>query len=188
MNRVLRRVLLTLAWLMVACAGLLAWEIFDYRQLVRLDRQLAAGRSAMPAAALTSPEARLARAQVVVRTGGQPSNDAALDLYRAVEAEGSDSLRRIARFDTANLYMRQAQEEMARGEPGRAIPLVELAKGIYRSLLKDDPADWDLRYNLERAIRLLPEDDPEASDVVEAAPENMENAPTTVRGTTMGLP
>lgn len=188
MNLALRRVLLALSWLMVACAGLLALEIYEYWRLTRLDRELAAARENVAAPALASPESRLARAQAVIRAGGPRANDAALDLYRAVEAEGSDALRRIARYDTANLYMRQAQDEMARGEPSRAIPLLELAKGIYRGLLRDDAADWDLRYNLERAIRLLPEDDPDATEEVQAMPENMESAPTTARGTSMGLP
>jgi mxaK protein len=135
-----------------------------------------------------SAEFALARAQAVVRRGGTRVGDAALDLYRQVEAEGSPELRRIARYDTANLYLRQAQDELARGEPGRAVPLIELAKGIYRGLLRDDASEWDVRYNLERAIRLLPEEDPDATELIQAAPENMESAPTTMRGTSMGMP
>lgn len=190
MNAALRRVLLALALLATACAGLLAWQLVDYWRLVRLERELIAARSAgTPVPTPTpTPEFALARAQIVLRNGGAQSADAALDLYRQVEAEGSPELRRIARYDTANLYMRQAQAELARGEPGRAVPLLELAKGIYRGLLRDDAAEWDLRYNLERAIRLLPEEDPDASELIQAAPENMERAPTTMRGTSMGLP
>ncbi len=188
MNRVLRRILLALVVLMLFCASLLAWQLYDYWRLGRLEQQLAAARSQAAAKDAPTPEYALARAQAVLRTGGPRASDTALDLYRQVESEGSQSLRRIARYDTANLYMRQAQEEMARGEPGRAVPLIELAKGIYRGLLRDDPAQWDLRYNLERAIRMLTEEDPEASDLVREAPENMESAPTTMRGTSMGLP
>jgi len=194
MNRILRRVLLSLSLLVLACALLLVWQLYDYWRLGHVERQVAAARSnttaaaAVAAATAPSPEFALARAQVVVRQGAPRAGDIALDLYRQVEAEGSPSLRRIARYDTANLYMRQAQDELARGEPGRAVPLIELAKGVYRSMLKDDASDWDLRYNLERAVRLLPEDDPEASELIQAAPENMESAPTTMRGTSMGLP
>ena len=184
----LRYCLLALTVCMVACAGLLAWQLFDYWRQARMEQQLAAARANAATVELATPAARLARAQVLLRNDGKGAGDAALELYREVEAEGSDFLRRIARFDTANLYLRQAQAETARGEPARAVPLIELAKGIYRGLLADDPADWDLRYNLERAIRMLPEEDPEASDLVREAPENMERAPTTMRGTAMGLP
>jgi mxaK protein len=188
MNRILRRCQLALTALTVLCACLLAWQLLDYWRLARLERQLAAARVNAARVDLPTPEARLARAQVLVRRGGAPAAEAALELYRQVEAEGGESLRRIARFDTANLYLRQAQQEAGRGEPARAVPLIELAKGIYRGLLKDDPSDWDLRYNLERASRMLPEDDPDAVDPIQAVPENAERAATTMRGTSMGLP
>jgi mxaK protein len=188
MNRWLRRSRLAVAALMLACGGLFAWQLVDYFRLARLERQLAEARSSSQGSGLSTPAARLARAQVLLRGSGSTAAGQALDLYREVEAEGSDALRRIARFDTANLYLRQAQQEIAAGEPARAVPLIELAKGLYRSLLRDDPSDWDLRYNLERAVRLLPEDDPEATEAIQAAPENQERAPTTMRGTSMGLP
>lgn len=188
MNRILRRCLSALVGLIVVCASLLAWQIYDYWRLARMERQLAASRSGATTVPLPNPETRLARAQVILRVGGPRAADAALELYREVEAEAGESLRRIARYDTANLYMRQAQAEIGQGEPGRAVPLIELAKGIYRGLLSDDAHDWDLRYNLERAIRLLPEESPDAADLIQAAPENTERAPTTMRGTSMGLP
>jgi mxaK protein len=188
MNRLLRHGLRVLVVLMLACGGLLAWQLHDFWRLSTIERQLAAARTEPAAGAPPSPEYALARAQAVLRTNGPRASDIALDLYRQVESEGSDSLRLIARYDTANLYLRQAQDETARGEPGRAVPLVELAKGIYRGLLKDDGLQWDLRYNLERAVRLLPEDDPDAGDLIQAAPEQTESAPTTMRGTSMGLP
>jgi mxaK protein len=188
MNRLLLTLLRALKVLMLVFAGLLVWQLVDYGRLARLERQLAAARAPAGATDAPTPEYALARAQAVLRLGGARASDTALDLYRQVESEGSPSLRRIARFDTANLYLRQAQEETARGEPGRAVPLVELAKGIYRGLLRDDASHWDLRYNLERAVRLLPEEDPDAVELIQAAPENLESAPTTMRGTSMGLP
>jgi mxaK protein len=188
MNRILHLGLRVLAGMIIACVAVLAWQVFEYRRLTQLEQQLVKARSSAALDQESGPEAKLARAQLLARTGGPGAADSALDLYRQVEAEGSDSLRRLARFDTANLYLRQALAESAGGESGRAVPLVELAKGIYRTLLRDDPEDWDLRYNLERALRLLPEEDPDAADLIQAAPENMESAPTTLRGTSMGLP
>jgi mxaK protein len=188
MNRLLRRVLIALVVLMLGCAGLLAWQAADYWRLSRQQQELAAARTAAPLHPAAGPAARLARAQVLVRDRGAGAGEAALDLYRQVEAEGSDMLRRIARYDTANLYLRQAQQEIERGEPARAVPLIELAKGIYRGLLREDPADWDLRYNLERAVRLLPEEDPDVDEMIQAAPENSELAPTTMKANSMGMP
>lgn len=132
----------------------------------------------------SAPAAQLARAVALARDGDA---DGALARYRQVEAEGGATLRRIARFDTANLYLRQAFGWIQAGDRGRAIPLIELAKGVYRQLLTEDPDDWDLRYNLERAIRLLPEEDPDGGEVLEP-PQQAERAVTTMRGTSQGLP
>jgi mxaK protein len=187
-NRILRHSLRVLTAMIVVCIVLLTWQLFEYRRLTQVEQQLAKARSSATLAQEAGPEAKLARAQLLARTGGTGPADVALDLYRQVEAEGGESLRRLARFNTANLYLRQALAETAGGERGRAVPLIELAKGIYRTLLRDDPADWDLRYNLERALRLLPEEDPDAADLIQAAPENMDSAPTTLKGTSMGLP
>jgi mxaK protein len=64
---------------------------------------------------------------------------------------------------------------------------VELAKESYRQVLRDNPARWDARYNLERAQRLVP--DPEDIDASAApAPSQSERAATTMRGYSPGLP
>ena len=92
-----------------------------------------------------------------------------------------------AQANSANLLMRQAVVVQAGAEPGKAIALIELAKEIYRDVLRVDPQYWDARYNLERAQRLLP--DPDEMDV--APPEtrrDAERAATTMRGYSPGLP
>ena len=45
-----------------------------------------------------------------------------------------------------------------------SLPLIELAKQSYRDLLREDPGDWDARYNLERALWLAPEVAEEGTD------------------------
>lgn len=131
-----------------------------------------------------SPSAWLARAVALARDG---DDEGALSRYRRVESDGDAALRRIARFDSANLYLRQALAWIQAGDRGRAVPLIELAKGVYRQLLVEDPSNWDLRYNLERAIRLLPEEDPDGVEALEPPPQ-AERAVTTMRGTSQGLP
>ena len=73
-------------------------------------------------------------------------------------------------------------------QPGQAIALIELAKELYRDVLRADPQHWDARYNLDRAQRLLPDPD----EAPEAAPpdthRDAERAATTMRGYSPGLP
>ena len=83
--------------------------------------------------------------------------------------------------------MRQAVDVRASTQPGQAIALLELAKEYYRDVLRDDPAHWDARYNLERAQRLLPDPDDEDTTSVDL-PRNRERAATTMRGYSPGLP
>ena len=51
------------------------------------------------------------------------------------------------------------REALKNGTSGavQSLPLIELAKQSYRDLLRENPGDWDARYNLERALRLAPE-------------------------------
>ena len=88
MNLLLRRCLRTLVLMMLLCAGLLAWQLVDYWRLSGLERELAAVRTAPPPAT-ASAAAVLARAQVLVRERGPGAGDAALELYRQVEAEAA---------------------------------------------------------------------------------------------------
>ena len=105
--------------------------------------------------------------------------------YRALQ--GDARLGAAARFNSANLLVRQAVEVRATTQPGQAIALLELAKEYYRDVLRDDPTQWDARYNLERAQRLLP--DPDEDDAGPIGQErNRERAVTTMRGYSPGLP
>lgn len=133
----------------------------------------------------TSDEAALlARGIALARVG---RDDAALAAYRRVEAGRDEALRRAARFNTANLHLRQASALLAAGDQAGALPLIELAKGLYRQLLVEDHTAWDVRYNLERAVRLLPEESGSGNDNG-PPPQNSERAVTTMRARSMGLP
>ena len=99
------------------------------------------------------PRARLAWATALA-VGGATDAAERLFVELAGEHEG-DPLGRAARFDLGNGYLRDALS--AETDPRRAGPLVELAKQRYRDLLRETPDDWDVRYNLERALRFAPE-------------------------------
>lgn len=111
--------------------------------------------------------------------------DAALTRYRALQDDTPLGL--AARYNSANLLLRQAAELQASPQPGQAVPLIELAKEMYRDLLRTAPNHWDARYNLERAQRLLP--DPEEIELAPAdSKQDAERAATTMRGYSPGLP
>lgn len=113
------------------------------------------------------------------------ATEQALNRYRALQ--GDSPLGQAARYNSANLLMQQALEVRAGAQPGQAIPLIELAKEIYREVLRHDPGFWDARYNLERAQRLLPDPD-EAEAAPPESKRDAERAVTTMRGYSPGLP
>jgi mxaK protein len=147
----------------------------------RLNDLIASGP--LPADAKDMPlQVQFAQAHAQAASG---AGEAALRRYRSLQ--GDSPLGQAARYNSANLLLRQAVVVRAGAQPGQAIPLIELAKEMYRDVLRTDPQHWDARYNLERAQRLLAE-----PDELEAAPSesnrNAERAATTMRGYAPGLP
>jgi mxaK protein len=128
------------------------------------------------------PELRFAEAAGLAASG---ATDTALNRYRALQ--GDTPLGQAARYNAANLLLRQAIVVRAGPAPGQAIALIELAKESYREVLRRDPDYWSARYNLERAQRLLPDPDP-ADDEATAPRKGAERAATTMRGYSPGLP
>jgi mxaK protein len=147
----------------------------------RLNQVLNAG-GVPEGSAAQLPESQFAQA---FAHAASAADAAALDRYRALQ--GDSALGQAARYNSANVLLRQAMRLRDSGQPGQAVPLIELAKETYRELLRDEPTHWDARYNLERAQRLLPdaaEDDSSGA----AAPQQAERAATTMRGVSPGLP
>lgn len=171
-----------IAWAVLAALAVLALVDAWLWQRTLAWNAVIAGVQAAPAQQIGPPEVRLAQAHALA-TGGD--DEAALKAYRVLH--GDTPVGQAARFNTGNLLIRQALELRAGLQPGQAIALIELAKETYRDVLRVDPQHWDARYNLERAQRLLP--DPEPEDLTPAEPPpDAENAPTTVRGVSRGLP
>ena len=175
-----RRTRAVLALLAVVLAAM-AFDAARLWQQHRWNTTIAAG---VPAAAASAapPEVQFAQAYAQAASG---AHEEALNRYRALQ--GGSPLAQAARFNSANLLMRQAIDVRAGAQPGQAIPLIELAKENYRELLRNDPENWDARYNLERAQRLLP--DPDESIAAPAdTKRDAERAVTTMRGFSPGLP
>lgn len=172
-----RAAIAALAVVLVAAAiqGSLLWRARALNDAIVSGAAKAEGDDA-------APELRFAEAASLAASG---SGDAALNRYRALQ--GDTPLGQAARFNAANLLLREAIVVRAGNQPGQALALIELAKEGYRDVLRHDPAHWAARYNLERAQRLLP--DPDAADDEPTAPRRgAERAATTMRGYSPGLP
>jgi mxaK protein len=173
--------LLAIALAAAAVEGALGWRARA------LDAEAAALAASIERPVKDLPEGaplplRLARAQALVRAGELPR---ALDSLRPLQ--GDDALGQAARYNSANILVRQAQVLQAGTSPGLAIPPLELAKELYREVLRHDPRHWNARYNLERAQRMLPDPEPAGDDGGEA-PRARERAATTMRGVAQGMP
>jgi mxaK protein len=168
-------------WALAAGAVLIAAALLEAALLWRdLGRNRLIAQGAPPDAS-SVPELRFARAHAQAASG---AGDAAQNGYRALHDHAA--LGTAARFNGANLLLRQAIERHGDEQPGQALPLIELAKEQYREVLRRQPLHWDARYNLERAQRLLP--DPEDEDLAPAAKSERERAATTMRSQSLGLP
>lgn len=175
---VLRATLAALALL----SALVLHDLWRRRQITRTNELIASGTPPLTEDAGAPRELRFAQAYARAASG---AGEAALNRYAALHAD--DAIGRAARYNSANLLLRQAIELRATAEPGQALALIELAKENYRQVLRSAPDDWDARYNLERAQRLVPE--PEEAD--EEPPDlqrNAERAATTMRAYSPGLP
>ncbi len=129
-----------------------------------------------------SPPMQFAQAHALAASG---DDDAALAQYGTLQ--GETPLGQAARYNSANVLMRQAVALREAEKPGQALALIELAKEHYRDVLRHEPSQWNARYNLERAQRLVP--DPDEADAPVAGPSrSAERAATTMRGYSPGLP
>jgi mxaK protein len=132
-----------------------------------------------------APQVRLARA--VYLRQKQRYNEV-LDTLSLVVSQGDSRLQSLSRYNLGNVYLTQAMTEVEAGRINQALPLLTLAKQAYRQALTLDSGFWDAKYNLELAMRLLPEFDrisPAEPDDDAAKPSQLW---TTVPGFPRGLP
>lgn len=165
----------------VVCAVLVAYQGLRLQHANRINMEIASARASDFDA--TVPEARFARALALAREG---ESEAALKEYKTLIQGDRRDLKRRSLYNLGNLHLRNA---LANGpdEALKSLPLIELAKQCYRDLLRDDPTDWDARYNLERALWLAPEVEHEVAED-EDPPQKEENVMSTLQGARIDLP
>jgi len=139
--------------------GLLAaYQGWRFEHAERINEAIASASTTGLDAAV--PEARFARANALSKAG---NFEEAAKAYKVLIQGDRADLKLAALFNLGNLHMREALKNGADGVVN-LLPLIELAKQNYRDLLRDNPSDWDARYNLERALWLAPEIDDRAGE------------------------
>lgn len=164
----------------LACGSLVAYHAVRLDRIKRTNAAITSARVSDFEA--TVPEARFARALALARAG---ESDAAVKAYKALSEGDRRDLSQAALYNLGNLYMHDALENGA-SEAFRSLPLIELAKQRYRDVLRNEPADWDARYNLSRALLLAPELEQEVEEKEE--PPKKEQSTSTLQGVRIDLP
>lgn len=168
---------------------LAAFDLYRLHAITRWNERIAAMQdgSAHPnvsALADDAPaEARFAAAWFAAQRGELTR---AVSLYREV-AQARPDLAGAALYDAANVLTREGDRTVRTGDWVGARPLLELAKETYREALRRDSGGWDARYNLERVLRLAPEEEEVRRENDPMGGES-ERSVTTMRAFTLGLP
>ncbi len=185
----MKRFVHQLIWVAFASSGLLAVLIsgswVGVSQKNALIKELLASRdTAIASLSSAPPEVRLARAIYLVK---QHRAEDALATLSAILDQGDSPLQAKIRYNLGNLYLNQAIAQVDAARLDEARTSVTLAKQAYKQALQRDSQFWDAKYNLETAMRLLPD-----WDRVNIEDENGQQPKnplwTTVPGFPRGLP
>ncbi len=102
--------------------------------------------------------------------------------------QGDSKTKAISRYNLGNTYLAKAMELAESMQINEATALASLSKQAYRQALALDSQYWDAKYNLEVAMRLLPEMDRITMQDDEPAPQEKVKLWATVPGFPRGLP
>jgi mxaK protein len=130
-------------------------------------------------------ELRLARAYYLK---SKHRYDEALATLSLVIDRGDAAQQARNRYNLGNLYLEQAITQAEAMNINAALPLAGLAKQAYRQSLALDSRQWDTKYNLEAAMRLLPEMDRISPEDEDETVQQKTQLWTTVPGFPRGLP
>jgi mxaK protein len=108
----------------------------------------------------------------------------ALDTLTHAIARDDAIINKAALMNRANINLRQALT--LDHEDKKRIPITELAKQDYRRSLLLDPEQWDVRYNLEIALSVVPEKPEE--DVIFEKPSVLRQRTVESKGFKVDLP
>lgn len=178
-----------LALAMLAAASF-ARIYLDRRHDAAIIRALNAGEDRQIDLKAASDEVLLARINELLRRDRFDEAYALLDAFSATAStQATDGVQRAdAIYNIANYRIRQATEIIRKGDFDGATALVNIAKSEYRIALRQRPDSWDLKHNLDVAMRMvrdLPQSDSEPEEVPPDAPTRVW---TDLPGVPKGLP
>lgn len=185
----MKRFVHQLIWVVFIASGLLAvlisWSWVGLARQNALIGELLAGQDAVIAnLSSVPPEVRLARAHYLVK---QHRPEDALATLSAILDQGGGQLQAKIRYNLGNLYLNQAIAKVDAARIDEARTSVTLAKQVYKQALQRDSQFWDAKYNLETAMRLLPDFD--RINIEDESGQQPKNPLwTTVPGFPRGLP
>lgn len=169
-------------WLLLcaalAAAALCGWRwASDARQNATIAAILDGGHPKIDPAAASSRLLAAAGYDFTRRDMMQPAQDV-LDQasWRAEPADRAELL-----YNMANARLRLSVDEIDQGNFDKGTALVNLAKSEYRKVLILDPGDWDAKFNLDIASRLV-------RDLPQAAPQDEEEPKEAPKDLWMNLP
>lgn len=174
---------------LIIALGFALQSIFSYYQLSNTNQlitQLNQGKdidSEELKAAV--PELLLARASYLKNKSRYKEAQASLS---KIINQGSQNMQAISRYNLGNTYLAEAIELAEAMQINEATALAALAKQAYRYALLLDSRYWDAKYNLEVAMRLLPEMDRIVMEKDDPIPEKKAKLWATVPGFPRGLP
>jgi mxaK protein len=178
-----------IVWLVVMISGMAV--LYECAELYRINQEndriqeLLSGND-IPIETLSSsePETRLARA---VYFSKKHQYQDALATLSVILSQGDIGLQAKIRYNLGNVYLAQAIGQVDAAHIDEARTLVNFAKQAYRQALALDSRFWDAKYNLEVAMRLLPELD--RINIEDESTQQPKNPLwTTVPGFPRGLP
>ncbi|MDF1583398.1 MAG: MxaK protein [Methyloprofundus sp.] len=164
-------------------------SLFSYYQISRTNQfiaQLNQGKDIDPEQLKqAAPELQLARASYLKNKHRYKEAQASLS---QIINQGSQKMQAISRFNLGNTYLSEAIELAEAMQINEATALASLAKQSYRHALALDSGYWDAKYNLEVAMRLLPEMDRIVMEKDDPIAEKKAKLWATVPGFPRGLP
>jgi mxaK protein len=141
----------------------------------------------IPLDRLTNSGFQLRLARAVYLHQKQRYNEA-LDTLSLITEQGNSEQQAQSLYNLGNVYLTMAMIEVEAGRINQALPLLGLTKQVYRKALALDSHFWDAKYNLELAMRLLPEFDRISQSDTEEKSVRPSQLWTTVPGFPRGLP
>ena len=138
---------------LIGCTAMFAYGAYRLYDVTRFNKSVADGNFT-EAGGETSIHRLFANAYVYQQKG---EFEQALQTYAHIETADHAEFSAAVKYNMANLYLQKASLAEQRGDHDLVIPLIELAKQIYRELLRENSNDWQAKYNLERALQLLPD-------------------------------